>query len=238
MLPFDKSHSLHIGLDTKGCELTESEISSIEDGVDSLRNLVKDFPVSDLHVCVVHHRKSNDYHVKTSLSLPGTRIFTGERGALVYPAFEKCIRKLIKKVTAYKQVLHGDFELSKQIQGTHHTLIPTQALDIMKLEEAMANDDYAGFRSAADVYEDGLTKRIGRWIQRYPEIQSQLGQAVTISDIVEDVYITAFDQYPRRPGNVPIGTWLESLIDPCVQALVQSPDEEFANISFARSIRE
>ena len=104
--------------------------------------------------------------------------------------------------------------------------------------EAVASDDYAAFRRTADVFEEGLAKRIGRWVQRYPEIESRLGEDMTISDIVEDVFLNAFEQFSRRPDGVPPGNWIESLIDPTVQALVQSPDEEFARISFARAMLE
>lgn len=89
-----------------------------------------------------------------------------------------------------------------------------------------------------DAFEERLTDRIGRWVQRYPEIESQLGETMTIPDIVEDVLLYAFDQFAQRPDEVPPGDWIESLIDPTVQALIQSPDEEFANISFARAVLE
>ena len=88
------------------------------------------------------------------------------------------------------------------------------------------------------MFEDPLRKRIGRWIQRYPVIESQLGSAVQISDIVEEVFLNAFEEFLQRPEEVPPGIWLEKLIDPSVQALIHSPDEEIANISFAQSLRE
>ena len=106
----------------------------------------------------------------------------------------------------------------------------------IRLNQAVDRDDYAEFRRAADVFEKGLTERIGRWVQRYPELESSLGETVTISDIVEDVFLNAFDQFTKRPEEVPPGKWIEHQIDPTVQALIQSPDEEFAKISFARAI--
>ncbi len=234
----DESYNLRIELDTKGCELSAGEIADIEENLHTLRNLVKDFPVSHLHLTVVHHERSKDYHVKASLTLTGKTLFTGDRDVFVHPAYERCVRKLVRKVEAYKQRMHRDAELSKQASGTHHTLKPTQEFDITRLNDAVTSDDYAEFRRAADVFEEGLTERIGRWVQRYPEIESSLGETVTISDIVEDVFLNAFDQFSRRPDEVPPGDWLESLIDPSVQALIQSPDEEFANISFARALLE
>jgi hypothetical protein len=52
------------------------------------------------------------------------------------------------------------------------------------------------------------------------------------------VFLNAFEQFPNHSRDVPPGEWLEQLIDPSVQAILQSPDEEFANISFVRSMRE
>lgn len=234
----DESYNLRIELNTQGCELTENEISDLEDGLFTLRNLVEKFPVSNLYITVVHHGRTDDYHVKTSLALPGKKLFTGDRDTQIHPAYERCIRKLVKKVQAYKQQLRGETEYVKQAEGTHQRLSPSQNVDVLELEASVNADDFASFRRAVDVFESALSDRIGRWIQRYPEIESQLGQGITISDIVEDVMVNAFDRYPQKPEGVPTGMWLESLIDPTVQALIQSPDEEFANISFARAVMQ
>ena len=88
------------------------------------------------------------------------------------------------------------------------------------------------------MFEGSLRRRVGRWLQRYPEIESELGETITISDVVEDVFLHAFDSYSERSRSVPPGEWLESLIDSSVQALIQAPDEEFANISYSRAILE
>jgi len=86
------------------------------------------------------------------------------------------------------------------------------------------------------VYDESLEKRVGRWIQRYPEIEGQLGEELTISEIVEEVYLNAFDQFATRPV-VRLGEWLESLIDPSVQLLLKQPDDEKANLSFIQSAK-
>ena len=234
----DESYNLRIELDTKGCELTETEIEDMEQDLHTLRQLVQTFPVSNLYVTVTRHSKRGDYHVKTSLALSGKTLFTGDRDVLFHPAFERCARKLVKKVTAYKQRMHGDAELAKHAGGTQQTLNPTQQIDISALAAAVADDDYAAFRRAADVFEQGLTERMGRWIQRYPAIEARLGENITISDIVEDVFLNAFEQFSQRPDEVPPGEWFESLIDPAVKALLESPEEEFANISYARAMLE
>ena len=234
----DQERDIRINLDTKGCELSAGEISAMEEDLHTLRQIVADFPVSVLYITVIFHARSNDYHVKTSLVLPGKTLFTGDRADEVHPAYERCIRKLVNKVEIYKQRMQGDAEQAKHVGGTHHTLTPTQEIDLAELQEAVAYDDYVSFRRAADVFEDALAKRIGRWVQRYTQLESQLGDSVTISDIVEDVLLNAFEQFSKRPQSVPPGEWLESLIDPTVQAIIQSPDEEFAKISFTRAMLE
>ena len=230
----DESYNLRIELDTKGCELTPEQIEDMEVDLDTLQNLVKDFPLSDLHITVVHHAKANDYHVKTSLSLSGKKLFTGERHARVHPAFESCIRKLTKKVRAYKRELRDGEDAEKLASGTRHAVDPIGVVNVNTLEIAVKEQDYASFRRAIDVFESSLASRISHWIERYPEIEASVNHNIAVSDIVEEVFLNAFDRFERRSHDVPPGQWLESLIDPSVQALIQSPDEEYQRIQFAK----
>lgn len=234
----DKGYSLSIELDTKGCDLSAGEVADMEEDLHTLRKLVADFPVANLYITVVHHAKREDYHVKTTLTLSGNTLFSGDRDVDVHPAYERCVRKLVKKVEAYKQRIHDDSKLAKKSAETHHALTPAQVIDADELKAAVLHNDYARFRRAADPYEEGLSQRIGRWITRYPEIESGLGVEIRIADIVEDIFLNAFEQFERRPKNVPLGDWFEELIDPSIQAFIHSPDEEFTRISFKRAFLE
>ncbi len=229
----DQSYNLRIVLDTKGCELAAAEIEQMEEDLHTLRELVKDFPVSDLHVTVVHHQRSGDYHVKTSLALSGRKLFTGERHALMHPAFESCIRKLVKKVRAYKHEMRVGADATKQAAGTRQDVQPTAVFDTNLLVRAVEAKDYPSFRRELDVFEPSLMERIGRWMERYPEISAQAEWSISVSDIVEEVFLNAFDRFEQRSHDVPPGKWLESLIDPSVQALLQSSDEEFERVRFS-----
>jgi ribosome-associated translation inhibitor RaiA len=231
----DQSYNLRIELDTKGCELSAPEIAEIEEDLDTLRQLVEDFPVSDLHITVVYHQRSDDYHVKTSLALSGRKLFTGDRHAKFHPAFESCVRKLTKKVRAYKNDMRIGSDASKQASGTRQDVQPAGEIDLKALSHAVDVKDYPAFRRQIDVFEPSLMERIGRWIERYPEIRSQLDPAVSVSDIVEEVFLNAFDRFATRSHEVPPGKWLESLIDPSIQVHLQSPDQEFERISFSKS---
>jgi ribosome-associated translation inhibitor RaiA len=215
--------------------LSAAEIEEIEEDLDTLRELVEDFPVSDLHITVVYHQRSDDYHVKTSLALSGRKLFTGDRHAKVHPAFESCVRKLTKKVRAYKNNMRVGTDASKQAAGTRQDVQPVGEIDLNALAHSVDAQDYPAFRREIDVFEPSLMERIGRWIERYPEIRSQLDQAMSVSDIVEEVFLNAFDRFATRSHQVPPGQWLEGLIDPSIQALLQSPDEEFERVRFSKS---
>lgn len=234
----DQSYNLRIELDTKGCQLSADEIEEMEFDLHTLRNLVEDFPVSDLHITVVYHQKAHDYHVKTSLGLSGRKLFTGERHVKVHPAFEACIRKLTKKVRAYKRQMRVGEDAEKQSAGTRHHVQPVGEVDVNALVQAVEQDDYVVFRKEIDVFEPSLAARISHWLQRYPEIEQVSDHPVTVSDVVEEVFLNAYDRFDQRPHQVPPGEWLESLIDPSVQAILQAPDEEYERIQFAKAVMQ
>lgn len=234
----DRSYNLRIELDTKDCELTADQIQKMEEGLDPLARLVRDFPVSDLYITVIHHPRSDDYHVKTSLVLPGKTLFTGDRDVLSHPAYERCLRKLVRKVEAYKSGLGNRAEISKQRKGTHRDVVPTRTPEPEAIAKAIEDGDYAAFRKATDVYEEPVRKRVGRWIQRYPDVESQIGDSLTIADLVEEVFLNAFERYDQRPATVHAGEWLESLVDPSIKYLLQHLDQEIENIRFAQTLQE
>lgn len=234
----DDSYHLRVALNTENCELSDAEMEDIEAALVPLREPVKDFPVADLYITIIFQPRSKDYHVKTSLVLTGRTLFTGDHDELVYPPYERCIGKLVKKVERYKASLRGESEIAKQGKGTHQKLTPSELPEPQRVEDAVAAGDYAEFRRAMHVYEESLRKRIGRWIQRYPEFEAILGERLSIDDIVEETFLTAFDQYEQRPPNLRLSEWLEERIDESVKQLLRHPSAELENISFARTIQE
>jgi len=106
------------------------------------------------------------------------------------------------------------------------------------LGEAIRSGDYRAFRMALSADEERLRKRVGRWIQRYPDAEARLGHGLAIGDVVEEVYLNAFESYSRRPMEVPLHEWLDSLIDRSLKMLLHHPEKERENASFARTVRE
>src|SRR5439155_12914643 len=125
----------------------------------------------------------------------------------------------------------------KQLKGTHKDLEPTADPDFTALATAVAAGDYAGFRIAMQGYEEPVRDRIGRWLERSTEVDGQLGRKFTIADIVEEVFLDAFEGYEQRPKDIRFGDWLVSLIDPAVKELLRHPDEVLQNVSMARSLQ-
>jgi len=234
----DQSYNLRIELDTKNFELSPAEINKMESALDPLREPIEKFPVSALYLTIEHHPRSGSYRVKAALQLPGRGLATGGEDEHIFPAVQKCVWRLVHKVAAYEDRMEGVEEKSKREQGTRHDVLPNREVDSKAVDEAVHGGDYAEFRKLMFVYEEQLRNRVGRWIERYPRVAAQLQEQVYLQDIIEEVFLTAFDQYDDRPQAVPFGEWLENLIDPSVKLVSTADDEELDNISFARTLVE
>lgn len=231
----DESYNLRVEVDCKHCELPTSEREKMDAALSLLEKVVEHYPVSDLYITVIHHARSQDYHVKTALRLPGRTLFTGDRDEFPYPAFERCVRKLVQKVRAYEAQQGKDAELAKQAKGTHHEIVPAQEPSTEEINRAVQDGDYPAFRTGLYMYEEEVRKRAGRWVQRYPDFDAQIGNGITLEDIVEEVFLNAFESYERRPKEIRLGDWLEALIEPSIQAILRNPEEEKENIRFIKS---
>jgi hypothetical protein len=237
-IPSESQEKPRIKIDTQNCTLTEAELEKMDAALAPLRRIVERFPVADLLITVVRHARSHGFHVKTSLLLPGKTLFTGEQAAEMLPGYLRCVRKLVRKVEGYKARLQDEGDVRKEQKGTHQVLVPDRPCDWEEVSRSVEAQDYAAFRRATLMYEDALSKRIGRWIQRYPEAEVRLEKDLTVGDVVEDVFLNAFEDYSNMPKERRFADWLEDLIDPSLRAVLNDPDQELQNISFARTLRE
>jgi|GEM_PF-4187265 len=103
---------------------------------------------------------------------------------------------------------------------------------------ARERHDYRGFRGTLDGFHAGLTDRLGRWLERFPEIEDELGDTITISDLVEDVFFHAYEHFSEKSSGVSMGIWLESLIDPTLKDYLRQGETEYANICYAQNMLE
>src|SRR5947207_656222 len=84
-------------------------------------------------------------------------------------------------------------------------------------------------------FQDGPAA-VGRWVERDPATDAAIGTRFTIADVVEEVFLTAFETYDDRPQGLRFGDWLDSLIDPAVKELLRHP-EELESVSLARTLQ-
>ncbi|HEY5311629.1 MAG TPA: hypothetical protein VIK18_03895 [Pirellulales bacterium] len=212
-------------------------MAKMDEVIEHLRPQVARFPVAELKVEIMPHAKPHGVQVKTSLRLSGTTLFSAGEDVAAAPAFQRCVHALIEQLKAYKDELSNRPAYEKQIQGTAHDVAPTQEPSLEEIESAVATGDYPAFRRALGVYDAALSARVGRLVERHPAALHKFGRDIPISQIVEDVLLTAFDRFTHRP-HTRLGQWLEDLIEPAIVALTHNDSAERENLSFIESAKE
>ncbi len=236
-MPSTNGQKLQVVFDVHQFDVSAEEEQMLRDDLDGLTRQVIHFPVADLHVLIEGNRRSNDVSVKLSLILPGTTLVTMDHDVVLSAAFHRCRDSLLHDLRAYKERLGEVPERRKAEDGTYQEVHATIALDDAALESAVINGDVTAFRTVTFPLEDGVRRRIGRWVQRYPEFEARIGKGLSLDDVVEEVFLLAFDRFAQRPHDVPFGTWLEDLIDPAIKALQNHADRELEDINRVRTAR-
>lgn len=223
--PAPKLAPLTVRFHSKDYEIPAPVLAKMESGLDTLRKAVSRFPLADLHVHIRRHPSRKDFHVTATLHLPGEALFTGERDPHPHPAFKRCLRKLTAKLRAYEERMNRKPAREKMVQGTQHDVYPAYEPDVQEVEVAVRTGDYPAFRQATSAYRGAIERRIGQWVQRYPKVEARLGRDLLISQMVEEVFLLAFERFPGRPHDR-LGNWLEGLIDDAIGMLVLHPSDE------------
>jgi len=232
-----KKHEQRVVFDVHQYRLSPPEEQQLRDDCDRLARQIENFPLADLHILIEGNARTSDVNVKLTLLLPGTTLVTTDHDTAAQPAFERAMSSLMENLREYKGRLGNIPERQKTEKGTLQELHTPLDLDGNAVRGAVDAGDFAAFRAATMPLEEGLRKRIGRWVQRYPELEARIGKGVEIADLVEEVFLMAFEKYASRPAEVPFGTWLENLIDPAVKELQVHEDTELENIHLAQSAR-
>jgi len=233
----DETRTLLTDFDTDNVKLTEALEIELRSHLDNLKEVVAEFSDPRLHVNLTHFDNSSEYKIKLSLSFSGRNFVTGDVDMDMITTYTRCVRKLVKLVENYKSDKRMQPERDHFQAGTDHDIVANRKPNTERITTAVAKGDYVDFRIATYPYEADVRNHIGRWVQRYPEVNAMIGTKLDIADIVEEVFLNAFERFDSRPNEVRFGDWLEQLIDPSIKLIVDHPDEEMRNISFARTIR-
>src|SRR5687767_609069 len=94
---------LRIEIQAKGCNLPPDERARMHAALAPVGEAARAFPTADLWLKVIHHPRSQTYHVEAKLKLPGRTIQTGDEDAYLDSAFQRCARKLLRRVEDYKE---------------------------------------------------------------------------------------------------------------------------------------
>jgi len=234
----DQSYNLRIELDAKHGDLPTDEVERLMASLSPLDRLVAPFATRDLYITIFHHPKTASYQVKTALTLPGKTLASVDEDSGIHPAFERCVTNLIQQVEAHKEHLAGTGERAKHIKGTYQDVVPSRGPDGDAVEEAVRKGDYTAFRIATFPFEESVRKRVGRWVERYPEAAAKVGGELKLKDVVEAVFLNAFEGYDQRPANVRFGDWLESLIDASLKEVLADPEAAAENMAMLRTYRD
>lgn len=230
--------SFDTDLDVEGFEPTEAERLNITSEVDRIRPLIEEFPTQILHINLGYNSGSEEYEVKLALVLPGQTFATGDVSPAWEPSLEKSVQKMIRRIEHYKATMSGEPEQARIAAGTTMEVEPNRRMDGKQVVAAVESGNYTEFRKAMYPIEASLRARVGRWVQRYPQIQAKIGTRFTIADIVEETFMLAFDRYKEWRPEMFFGQWLEALIDPAMKAIARDPDGELEVISFQRTWNE
>jgi hypothetical protein len=234
----DHRGQLEVEIETKECDLPADELARIQEPLDQIGQAVGDLPAR-LNVTIVYHPRSQRYHVEAAVRLPRRSLFTGEWDGYLDAALLRSLRKLMRKIEAYKEEPDRDADVRAQrVEAMNRDIVAPQDPAVGPLAEASAAGDYRRFRHLLGDYEEWLRLRVGRWLQRYPAANAELGRRLAIGDLVEEVFLNAFEHFQERPTIKPLHEWLDELIDPSLQALLHDAVEERESVSQARSVRE
>jgi len=230
---------LRVEFTAQGCQLPEDERARVQDWLRDLSMAAADFAEAALEANVVFHPRTQSYSVKFKLRLPGRTLFTGEDDPYLDSALGRCFDKMRRKVEAYRDSPdRGAMEAAERRAALDNNVVVPEDPDAGPLAEAASAGDYRRFRTDLAGYEDWLRLRVGRLVQADEQAQARLGRDLLLGDVIEEVYLNAFEAFTKRRTDQRLGAWLESLIEPSIRALIQNPDEEREAASLARTMRD
>jgi hypothetical protein len=232
----DERHHLQVHIETKECQLPADELSRLQPSFDRLGEAVEGLASAELWLNVVYHPRIQQYHAQAKLKVSGKTIHTGEQNAYLDTALLRSLERMVHQVEAYKDSpdRRAAVQAERLVRLNGEVIAPVEP-DAGELGIAVQDADYARFRRALLSHEEYVRMRVGRWIQRYPEVQNLVGQSFGIADLVEEVFLFAFERYVERPTHISLHEWLDSLIDPAVKSFWHHPDDREA-ARFAQTV--
>ena len=86
----------------QNCTLTPERLDYLKTELGHIPQLVGNIPQTSLHVDIHKHPRQKDFHIKMSLNMAGTTLFTGDRHVELMPAYRACINKMSANLKEFK----------------------------------------------------------------------------------------------------------------------------------------
>jgi hypothetical protein len=226
---------LDVTVDAQHCHIPDDERTRLQEDLARLGDELLEFPESHLRLSIVYHPNQEEYHAQAWLKLPDKRFVAGRYSPWLDYSLMRCFAKLRRHVESYKEEAslpaNGTSSARNAVNGA---FVPSTEHVLEALDKAVQWQDYRLFRRGLAGYEDWLRAHVASWVGRYPQMTRQLGETIDVDDIVEEVFLMAFEQFAQRPKESTLSDWLSKLIDPAVKAMWHNPDER-ENVDFART---
>jgi hypothetical protein len=227
-----------IEIATNGCEIPEDERTRMQAWVKDLSEHVEGLTQPALRLHAAFHPQNAIYNVELKLKLPGRSLFVREKDFYLDSALKRGFEKLNLKLESYRRHMDNEATAEAGRRAKLEDLVSRVSSTHGPLASAVDAGDYQTFRNKLSGYEAWINRRAGRWIQRDADAQSRLGAEFILADVVEEVFLNAFERFHERSPAVPFGEWLDGLIQPSIRALIEDREEEKEAVSFARTLRE
>lgn len=231
----DERYHLRVDITSRNGSVPEDQLTRMQRSLEPLGQVVAEYPDPELRFTVIHHAASGKHHVEGRLRLPGRTLFAADRDDYLDTAFQRRVGKLTRLAGAYQPPAAG---AAHDRTTLDRDIVAPEDSAAGPLGAAVQAGDFRRFRTLLGGYEEWLRKRVGRWVPRYPALEARLNRDLGIADLVDEVYLNAFEQFTARPTDVRLSDWLDGLLDPSLKTLQAHPAEEKENINMARTLLE
>lgn len=231
--------SLAVDLKTTNYRLSDDLRTRMQPWIEALATRLQGIPQSHLEIHMAHHGRSESYNAELTLKLPGRRLFIRRRDVTADQALERAFTRLQRALEWHLDHLNEPaIADARRHEALETDPITMPGPDVGPVADAANAGDYRRFRTLLSNYEIWLNRRVGRLVQRDERAEAEVGAGLLISDVVEEVYLSAFESFTERPAEVSLHEWLESWIGPSIRALLDNDDSDREAVSFARSLQE
>lgn len=212
-----------LNLDLQATELHGDDLAELEQILLPLEQWASGAP-AELMMSIAPDEKDGGFQVKASLIVNGETLYVAEQTDGINEAVSRCVEQLGEQLRS---------QSASSDQTPHHQRKPLAA---DALQTAVRAGDYSAFRKAVSVYEEPIRKKIELWAAEHPEILAQVGGHQPPADVLEEVFVRAFEHYERISHRHP-GHWLDESFNAVVESLLHHAGTGKRNIGSTQTDR-